>query len=141
MYDYIDQEGGPTKVVRHTPLEPPPPVVLPGVVVQEPDPDLKLIPYEKADRSPAGPLLALHNFTAEYLGISPELLVSLRGQITDRGSVAMFARNSHPGDAEPIGYVVASYDDNPDGGRLWVTTRVTRLNADAAYLTWLEAQA
>jgi hypothetical protein len=149
MYEYTDQPDGTTKVVRleaadpgviyavpvatdgviRTPAEAPE-VLLPGVVVTEPGAEPQLIPYEKADRSPAGPLLALHGFAAAHFGISPDLLVSLRGQITDHGSVALFARNAHEGDAEPASYVIASYDDR---GRLSITSRSLRRNAETGY--------
>lgn len=69
------------------------------------------IPYEKSDRTPAGPLQHLEVFLARWLNINRQLLVSIGGQIAEYGSVALFARSADlASDEPPVGYYVASYD-------------------------------
>lgn len=169
MYEYIEQENGPTLVVRKDALPvsepgtaylitdsepvlvvdlaqptvsaPAPMPAIPGLVITEAgDPNMQLIPYEKQDRTPAGPLQLLEIFAAERLGIDRDLLVSLRGQITERGAVVLFGRNAEPAGMVPVGYVVASYDADEEGDvRLKIAERHTGQGADRAYASRLEA--
>lgn len=103
------------------------------------------IPYESTDRTPAGPLQELEQFTAQYLGIDPGQLVSREGDILDQGSAALFQLLPWPGAVQPVGWVVASHatDEGPDA-RLRITTREWEDPARVAYaaaLTRLAGQA
>lgn len=92
-----------------------------GVVITKPE-DLAgngLLPYEKADRTPAGPLQMLEEFAAHYLGLDPGRLISMWGQICERGSVVAFRIITEPGRDETAGYAVTSYEpDAPEDLRV-----------------------
>jgi hypothetical protein len=97
-----------------TPTEPPAGLTPPGVVILTPEQQAEAarVPYEKADRTPDGPLLELHAFAAERLGVRMDVLVSLAGQVAKHGSVALFARNAEESaQVDPVGWVIASYDE------------------------------
>lgn len=126
MYEYLQEGGGPTRVVRIPEHE----LMPPGVVVVEPTP----IPYEKSDRTPEGPLKDIHDFTAAQLGIHPDLLISLRGQLAEHGCVVQFACNREPADREPASYVVGAYHAlRSHGKRFFADRRASRTASDRVY--------
>jgi hypothetical protein len=67
------------------------------------------IPYEKQDRTPSA-LQHLEGLAVQVLNIDPQLLVSLRGIVTEHGSVATFGEKIHRGSADYRLYRVVSYD-------------------------------
>ena len=125
----------------------------PGVTITKPE-DLTdgQLPYEKADRTPAGPLQMLEEFATQQLGLETAgRLISMWGQICERGSVVAFRITTAPGKDETAGYVIASYEpDAADdiwvgslavarlqvherGGKFRVAARASELGALAAY--------
>lgn len=105
-------------------LRPVPAAVLapPGVVVKTPEElaaEGAQLPYAKADRTPEGGLKELHAFAAEYFSINPDRLISLAGQVTEHGSVVLFARNAlESAEVDPVGYAIASYDSRYEGFKM-----------------------
>lgn len=112
-----------------------PVVVLPGVVIRTPeeiaDETAKLVPYEKADRTPAGPLQQLEQFTARWRGLDVQRLVSLLGAVTEHGSVALFAYAEDRAAVDVAAHYVSSYDERT--GRFGVASRFGREAAERAY--------
>lgn len=91
----------------------------PGVVITKPEDlgEADLLPYAKADRTPAGPLQMLEAFTAVQLALDPDRIISMWGQICERGTVVAFRITTSPGRDETTGYAVASFEPGaPEAG-------------------------
>lgn len=122
--------------------------VVTGPTITPPDQlDGRFIPYESADRTPAGPLQMLEEFTARHLGIDRRQLVSREGDILERGSVCLFQTLPYLGAIEPDGWAIAVFRaDGPadfasfliaasaPGARFRATTRAAEHAARIAYL-------
>lgn len=94
-----------------------------------------LIPYERVDRDPAGPIQMLAQFTARHLEINPDQLVGREGDLLEHGTAAaLFQLLAYPGADESVGWVIAS---TGPGARFRVTTRNNEHAARVAYAAQL----
>ena len=121
-------EGGPARAARL-----PESLTYPGTVVYEPAAvgDTALVPYEKADRTPAA-LQHLETMTSGILGIAPHWFVSLRGAVLDGGSVALFGEVRQPGQGPDFRlYRVVSYDGGSQ--KFSHASRIDRADAEHLY--------
>ena len=131
--------GGEVTELCADPFHGPPPGALltpPGVIVKSPQEvaaeAARLVPYEKADRTPEGNLKELHAFAANQLQVNPDLLVSLAGEICEHGAVLVLARNElETAEIMPVGWVIVSYDSRYPGFK--VQHRGTERMAREAY--------
>lgn len=99
-------------------------------------PATDLIPTERFDRTPAGPLQQLEIMLAGQLSIDRALLVCHAGQQLTYGTASLFARTAAEAAVQLDSWYVASYDART--GRLGVVMRYGEHAARHAYAQVLE---